>query len=229
MKKTVLNWSSGKDAALTYHILQQSDMYEVTSLLTTVNAEQNRIVMHGVREELLDLQAERMGVPMRKIQLPPSPNHDEYNKHMSAALDGLKTEGIVVSAFGDIHLADLKQYREEQLTKVGLEAVFPLWQNKAIEIVKRVEELGIEAIIICVNEQFLGKEFLGRKIDVALMADLPDNVDPCGEYGEFHTFVYNAPYFSSPISIIQGEIVHKSYDVAEGKAGFYFMDIMPTK
>ncbi|MBW7912826.1 MAG: adenine nucleotide alpha hydrolase [Taibaiella sp.] len=228
--KTVLNWSSGKDAALAYHLLRQGGVYDVRALLTTINAENERIVMHGVREELLDMQAKRMNLPLKKIHLPPSPRHDLYNHAMQQALDELKQEGITYSAFGDIHLEDLKQYREDQLKQAGFEAVFPLWKLDTRELVQAVEEGGIEAVIVCVNEKFLGKEYLGRKISMELLADLPDGVDPCGEYGEFHTFVYNAPYFSSPVAWKSGDVVHKVYPSAnaEWDTGFWFMDVLPA-
>ncbi len=229
---TVLNWSSGKDAALAYYLLSRGGEYNVRSLLTTINAENERIVMHGVREELLDMQAERINLPLKKIHLPASPGHELYNNAMQQALDELKQEGITCSAFGDIHLEDLRQYRENQLKQAGFEAVFPLWGRDTRELVNMVEESGIEAVIVCVNEKYLGKEYLGRKIGAQLLADLPEGVDPCGEYGEFHTFVYNAPYFSSPIGWKNGEVVRKSYpSTGEDETwdkGFYFMDILPA-
>lgn len=227
MIKTILNWSSGKDAALCYHLLQQGGGYEVCSLLTTVNAEQDRVVMHGVREVLPDMQAERMGVPLKKIHLPPAPDHEVYNNAMSAALQGFRQQGITTSTFGDIHLQDLKEYREQQLAGAGFAGLFPLWGMDSRQVVELVEDTGIEAVIVCVNEQYLGREYLGRKIGRDLMANLPAGVDPCGEYGEFHTFVYNAPYFSSPIAIQQGEQVRKTYNDKDDK-GFWFMDIYPA-
>lgn len=233
MEKTVLNWSSGKDAALAYHILRQQGQYDVTTLLTTVNKDAGRIMMHGVREEMLDLQAEQMNIPLKKINLPASPDDALYAAAMQQALDELRNEEIICSAFGDIHLEDLRKYREDQLLAAGFEALFPLWKMDSKEVVKRVEQAGIEAVIVCVNERFLGKEYLGRKVDSALLADLPDNVDACGEYGEFHTYVYNAPYFNAPIAWRRGETVHKVYTHENtGTAwdkGFYFMDILPAE
>lgn len=230
--KTVLNWSSGKDAALAYQLLRQGGVYDVQALLTTINAENERIVMHGVREVMLDMQAERIGLTMKKIHLPASPDHDMYNRAMQQALDELKQQGITCSAFGDIHLEDLKQYRESQLKQAGFEAVFPLWGRNTLELVELVEDTGIEAIIVCVNEKYLGKEFLGRRIGRKLLADLPDGVDPCGEYGEFHTFVYNTPYFSAPVPWKKGEVVHKVYPSANAETtwdtGFWFMDVLPA-
>lgn len=231
--KTVLNWSSGKDAAMALDLLQQNPAYTVTHLLTTINEEHNRIVMHGVREELLDMQAERIGLPLKKIYLPASPQDTIYKQAMTDALTELKQEGITTAAFGDIFLEDLKTYREQQLQTVGFNALFPLWKRNTREMVEMVEDSGIETIIICLNEKFLGKEFLGRKIDRSFLNDLPKNVDPCGENGEFHTFVYNAPYFSNAIPVERGEITYKQYTSANNDAdkwntGFYFLDIKPN-
>ncbi len=230
---TVLNWSSGKDAALAYHILQSSD-YEVKTLLTTINDEHDRIVMHGVREELLDAQAAAMNIAHRKIRLPASPSDDTYKRAMEAALTALKAEGIHTAAFGDIFLEDLKAYREQQLATVGVEAVFPLWTLDTRELIQVIEQTGIEAMIVCLNEKFLDKSFLGRKIDKSFLNDLPVGVDPCGENGEFHTYVYNAPYFTAPIAVKKGEAVYKNYTPADNDAdkwntGFWFLDLLPDK
>jgi len=228
--KTVLNWSSGKDAAFAFHLLSMGGAYEVVRLLTTVNNEHDRIVMHGVREELLDAQARAMNVPIEKIKLPAAPDDETYKLAMSKALTKLKQEGIDTAAFGDIFLEDLKEYRIQQLGSVGFDAVFPLWKKDTRQLVHLLEETGIEAMIVCLNEKFLPKEFLGRKIDASFLNDLPDNVDPCGENGEFHTFVYNAPYFSSPIPVNKGEVVYKAYTPAKNdndkwNTGFYFLDL----
>lgn len=231
--KTVINWSSGKDAAHSYYLLQQSDQYEVTSLLTTINQEKSKVVMHGVREELLDLQAAKMNLPLYKVLLPAAPDDGEYKSAMHKTWEGLKEDGVVASAFGDIHLDDLKQYREQQLSSVGMKGVFPLWGKKSRDIVMEVEHAGIEAVIVCVNEESLGREFLGRKIDSQLLSDLPSNVDPCGEYGEFHTFVYNAPFFSSPVDYRRGEVVQVNYPKHDNSSGwdssFLFLDILPAE
>jgi uncharacterized protein (TIGR00290 family) len=228
--KTVLNWSSGKDAALAYHVLSQGGVYDVVQLLTTVNDEHDRVVMHGVREELLDAQAKAMGVELRKIKLPAAPDDETYKTAMKNALTGLKAMGIQTAAYGDIFLEDLKVYREEQLKTVGFDAVFPLWKKDTRELIEVIEQTGIEAMIVCLNEKFLGKEFLGSKIDRSFLNDLPDNVDPCGENGEFHTFVYNALYFNTPIPIVKGDVVYKAYTPAKNdtdnwNTGFWFLDL----
>lgn len=233
MDKVVLNWSSGKDAAMAYWLLLQNKQYEVAQLLTTINAEHERIVMHGVREELLDVQAERMGLQLSKIYLPAQPDDALYKTNILKALEGFKKKGIQVAAFGDIFLEDLKTYREQQLALAGMNAVFPLWGKDTALLVKEVEDAGIEAVIVCVNEKFLGKEFLGRKIGRELLADLPANVDACGENGEFHTFVCNAPYFSAPVPVRNGEVVYKQYKSAGDRdgqwdTGFYFLDLLPA-
>lgn len=230
--KTVLNWSSGKDAALAFHILQQGSQYNVTALLTTINSDNERIVMHGVREELLEMQADRINIPLMKVHLPPSPDHDAYNAAMEQALYELQILGITHAAFGDIHLEDLRKYREGQLKQAGFGAVFPLWNKDTRELVHLIEATGIEAVIVCVSEKYMGKEFLGRKVDAKLLSDLPDGVDPCGENGEFHTFVCNAPFFSEPIGWQSGEVVRKVYTLEDGSTnwdkGFYFLDVLPA-
>lgn len=226
----VMNWSSGKDAALAYHTLLKQNTFSIKYLLTTINQEHERIFMHGVREKLLDLQAARMNMPLVKISLPPSPDDSLYKNAMGDAMSRLKVEGITMAAYGDIFLEDLKVYREQQLAQAGITGLFPLWKKNTRELVNLVEDAGIEAIIVCVNDRYLGKEFLGRKISRELLGSLPDNVDPCGENGEYHTFVYNAPFFSSPMSIKTGETVYKTYspsqqDDKSWSTGFYFLDV----
>ena len=169
--------------------------------------------MHGVREALLDAQAERMNLPLKKIKLPASPSDDLYKAAMTTALNELKQNGITTAAFGDIFLEDLKAYREEQLKQIGMEAVFPLWKSGTTELVSLLEETGIQAMVVCVNEQHLGKEFLGRMVNRSFLNDLPDGVDPCGENGEFHTFTYDGPLFSSAVPIETGDKVLKVYEI----------------
>ncbi len=231
--KTVLNWSSGKDAALAYHALSNENEYDVCKLLTTVNAEADRVVMHGLREELLDMQAEAMGVPLQKIKLPASPTDVVYKTEMQKALEILKADGITTAAFGDIFLDDLKQYREAQLSTIGFNAVFPLWKRDTTELVRLLEDTGIEAMLVCVNGTLLAKEFLGRVVNRELLDDLPENVDPCGENGEFHTFVFNAPYFKNKIPVKKAEIIYKEYNLSSADGananGYYFLDIVADK
>lgn len=223
-----MNWSSGKDAALAFYLLSDIKGYRVSHLLTTLSAEHDRIFMHGIREKLLDIQAESMGIPLIKVKLPASPDDNIYQTAMIENLSALKRQGVTAAAFGDIFLEDLKAYREQQLQKAGMATLFPLWKKDTRQLVKMVEEAGIEAIIVCVNEKHLGKEYLGKKITTELIDSFPPGTDPCGENGEYHTFVYNAPFFSSPIPIKTGEIVHKVYPSESNKqwdTGFYFLDV----
>ena len=228
--KVVMNWSSGKDAALAYLLLTQDPKYKVTHLLTTLSQEHDRVFMHGIREKMLDIQAQRIGLPLLKVKLPASPDDSLYRNAMHNILGNLKEQGVNTAAYGDIFLEDLKTYREEQLSQAGIAGLFPLWKKDTRDLVREVEDSGIEAILVCVNEKYLGKEFLGRKISREFLHDLPGNVDPCGENGEFHTFVYNAPFFSAPIPITIGEIVHKKYTPSDDDnktwdTGFFFLDV----
>ncbi len=228
--KVVLNWSSGKDAALALHLLGDFTGYEVTQLLTTLNAEAGRVFMHGTREAILDAQAARIGLPLTKLKLPPSPDDSVYKEAMREALAQLSADGVSHAAFGDIFLEDLKAYREAQLDEAGLKGAFPLWKMDTRALIGLVEASGIEAVIVCVNASAMGKEFLGRKINRDLLNDLPDGVDPCGERGEYHTCVVNAPFFSSPIAYSFGETVFRQYAAAAGgewDQGFYFLDVVP--
>jgi uncharacterized protein (TIGR00290 family) len=225
-QNVVLNWSSGKDAALAFHFLRHASDYNVKALLTTINAEADRVFMHGTREALLEAQAKAMGVPLTKVSLPPSPDNSLYEAAMKAALEEFRTHDISIAAYGDIFLQDLRQYREEQLARVGFEAIFPLWNIPTTRLIHLLDEADIQAIIVCVDSSKLGPEWLGRTISPELVASLPDGVDPCGENGEFHTFVYDAPYFSAPIPFTTGEIVHRSY--LPDNAGFYFLDVIPV-
>ena len=228
-EKVVLNWSSGKDASLAYFQLLQDSRYTVTHLLTTLSAEPERVFMHGVRMSLLDIQAERMKLPLIKVLLPASPDDGIYKKAMLDTMTSLKEQGVTTAAYGDIFLEDLRAYREEQLAQAGMKALFPLWKRDTHELVAAIEQASIYAVVVCVNAKVLGKEFLGKQINTEFLNSLPAGVDPCGENGEFHTFVRNAPFFSSPIPVTLGDIVHKTYKSADADTtwdtGFYFMDV----
>lgn len=226
MQEVILNWSSGKDAALAFYYLQQSREYRVTGLLTSMSETYRRVSMHGVPEEVTELQAERMRLPLQKIYLPENADMAAYNRIMGAAVSEVTAKGIRTMAFGDIFLEDLRQYREQQLAAAGMSAVFPLWKKHTADLVKEVEDAGIRAMIVCVNSACLGKEFLGRYIGRELLQTLPEGVDPCGENGEFHTLVTDAPFFHAPLSVITGAAVHREYRVDEGQhSGFYFLEV----
>lgn len=218
----VLNWSSGKDAAMAFLELLRDPRFEVRQLLTTVNAEADRVFMHGLRESVLERQAALMGMPLTKLKLPPAPTDSVYKEAMETALLELFQLGIRHAAYGDIFLEDLKAYRESQLATAGFEGVFPLWKRDTAQLVHEIEAAGIVPVIVCVDGSKLDASFLGRRVNAALLADLPANVDPCGENGEFHTCVVEAPFFTEKLRYTTGEIVHRSY----GEAVFYFLDLM---
>ncbi|WP_137404004.1 Dph6-related ATP pyrophosphatase [Echinicola rosea] len=222
MTKSVFNWSGGKDSALAlYHVLKDPHI-SVERLLTTVNGHHQRISMHGVRRELLHAQAKAIGLPLDELLLPGMPNMDTYNRLMGDKMDDIKRGGIVQSIFGDIFLEDLKQYREEKLAKAGLKALFPLWQRNTKELIAEFLDLGFKTIVVCVKTDLLPEDFAGRIIDHDFLKDLPSSVDPCGENGEFHTFVFDGPIFSSPIPFTMGEQVLRTYEAPKNqKDGCY--------
>lgn len=211
MPKAYLNWSSGKDAAYALYLLQQNRDLQIGKLVTTINSEFNRISMHGVRQILLEKQAESLQLPLHLISLKGNVSMKEYNTEMQKNMDMLKTEGFTHSIFGDIFLEDLRSYREQQLHKAGIEAVFPLWKMDTGKLIQEFIAAGFKAIIVCVNAKFLDKSFCGRILDHTFMEDLPPHIDPCGENGEFHTFVYDGPNFKYPVEFEIGEIVKRTF------------------
>jgi uncharacterized protein (TIGR00290 family) len=232
-----MNWSGGKDAALCLYDVLQSSAYDVRYLLTSVNAAHDRVSMHGVRRSLLVAQALASGIQLRTIELPEQPAMAEYETAMLQAVSALKDAGCTHSIFGDIFLEDLRLYREQQLKAVDLQCVFPLWKQDTALLVKRSIGLGFKSVVVCVNDKYLDRSFAGRLIDETFLNDLPAGVDPCGENGEFHTFVFDAPYYREPINIQLGEVVYRTYRAPKqeddchtkadpGKAGFYFQDIV---
>ncbi|MBX2906049.1 MAG: diphthine--ammonia ligase [Taibaiella sp.] len=225
--KTFFNWSIGKDSAMALHRLFSDVRYDVRHLLTTVNGFHNRVSMHGVRTELLHAQIKAIGLPHTEISLPQSPTNEEYEQLMMGEVGRLKGDGFTHAAFGDIYLEDLRRYREQQLERVGLSAVFPLWGEDTRDLLSYFVESGFRAVVVCVNDAFLDKSFAGRHLDASFFSDLPAGVDPCGENGEFHTFCYAAPFFSEEIAFKMGEIVCREYDNAGEKSAFWFADLIP--
>lgn len=237
--KAYINWSGGKDSSLAlYHTLNDKN-YSVEKLLTNVSGEYQRISMHGVREELLEQQATAIGIPLQKLVLSDQPSMEDYETYMTKAMNQLQQERFTHSVFGDIFLEDLKIYRESQLTKVGMTAVFPLWKRNTTELIHEFIDLGFKTIVVCVNEKYLDKSFCGRIIDEDFIRDLPENVDVCGENGEFHTFVFDGPIFNNPIAFAKGEIIYRKYAAPKQQSdncfqpavvedyGFYFCDLLP--
>lgn len=230
-KKAVFNWSGGKDSSLALHKVLGDGEFEVAHLLTTVNGFHNRVSMHGVRVELMERQAESIGIPLHQVRLTEMPSMEEYNQNMAESWKKFKEEGIGYSVFGDIFLEDLRKYREEQLAQVGLQAVFPIWKQPTIDLLRSFIDLGFKAVLVCINEKYLDRSFAGRLIDESFIQDLPSNVDPCGENGEYHSFVFDGPIFKKPIVFAKGEIVYRKYEPApnstsEYDTGFFYCDLI---
>ena len=240
MKKAFLNWSSGKDAAYALYLLQQEHEYKIESLVTTINSQIDRVSMHGIRTQLLEQQSESIGISLKKIFLKGNVSMTEYNRIMEKETSEIKNEGISYSVFGDIFLEDLREYREQQLQKAGLKAVFPLWKMNTGKLMEDFIAAGFKAITVSVNAGLLDKSFCGREIDAQFLKDLPAGVDPAGENGEFHSFVFDGPIFSKPITFKKGEIVERFFEPVrdqndncfkEETAGwdtrFYYCDLLP--
>lgn len=218
--KALLSWSSGKDAAWALHVLHQAGEVEVVGLLTTTNAAFDRVAMHGVRETLLEAQAEAVGLPLWKVPLPwPCPN-EAYETLMAEACARAMAEGIEIMAFGDLFLEDVRDYRVQKLEGTGLRAAFPLWGPDTATLAQEMVAAGLKATLVCVDPRALDAAFAGRDFDARLLADLPATVDPCGERGEFHTFVMDGPMFRHPVPIRRGEVVERD--------GFIYADLVPA-
>ncbi|MEQ6124247.1 diphthine--ammonia ligase [Pseudotenacibaculum sp. MALMAid0570] len=215
MKKAYFNWSSGKDSALALYKMLQDSEYGIDLLVTTVNQDFNRVSMHGLRNELLEQQAKSIGLPLLKIPFAANVTMDDYSKTMKLAMTSLLDQNYKHGMFGDIFLEDLKSYRDSKLAEVGIQGVYPLWKKDTRSLIQEFLGLGFKAITVCVNAKLLGKEFVGRVIDEQFIKDLPENVDVCGENGEFHTFVFDGPIFSKPIDFKIGEKVLRSYTLHE--------------
>lgn len=225
-----MNWSGGKDSALCLFYVLKNNIFDVRYLLTTLNGSNKRISMHGVSEVLLDQQSESIGIKLRKIYLPENTIITDYEKTISLALTDLKSEGISTSIFGDIFLEDLRKYRENQLAKIGFKAAFPLWKRDTTEIALDFIAKGFKSIIVSVDSEKLDRSFAGRIYDHAFLNDLPKNVDPCGENGEFHSFVFDGPIFKNPIQFKKGEILYKEYPSNKDKKnGFWYCDLVEEK
>lgn len=230
--QTLINWSGGKDSALALYRILQEDQFAVEQLLTTINGAYGRVSMHGVREELIAAQAERLGIPLTTVRLPETASMELYQNTMDEVLRPLVAGGITHAVYGDIFLEDLRHWREQQLAPLGLSGVFPLWQVPSLTLLDEFWAVGFQTIVVAVNGQQLNQSFCGRILDRQFVADLPANVDPCGENGEFHTFVFDAPYFSQPIVFTLGDVVERTYTFtdAEGQertSTYYFADLLP--
>lgn len=217
-RRVALSWSSGKDSAWSLHLLRQDPGIEVVALVTTLNEQFDRVAMHAVRRELLELQAESVGVPLWTVPLPWPCSNEQYEARMRDLCTRALKEGVEAVAFGDLFLADIRAYREKQLAGTGLQPLFPLWQIPTAELASEMVASGLKAKITCVDPKVLSKDFAGRDFDSQFLADLPPTVDPCGENGEFHSFVYAGPEWRHPIDVAVGEIVERE--------GFVFADVL---
>lgn len=219
-QKTIVSWSSGKDSAWALHQARRDPGLEIVGLLTTVTRDFNRVSMHGVREELLEAQARSLRLPLIKVPIPyPCPN-EAYEAAMSSALDQARKEGVTRMVFGDLYLADIRGYREKKLEGTGFQGVWPLWLQDTRALSRRMVEGGLKATVACLDPKCLSKSFAGRLYDSQLLQDLPEEVDPCAENGEFHTFAWDGPMFSEPVAFRVGETVERD--------GFVFTDLLPA-
>ena len=220
MKRVLLSWSGGKESAWALHLLRRSPAIRIEGLLTTFNEVSDRVAMHAVRRALLEAQAESTGIPLWEVLLPSPCSNVDYETRMREACGWAVALGLTGVIFGDLYLADIRQYRERQLQGTGLDPLFPLWQMRTAELAREMIGAGLRAKLTCVNPRFLPRDFAGREFDAGLLEDLPAGVDPCGENGEFHTFVYDGPMLQKPIPVELGAILERD--------GFVFADLLES-
>lgn len=215
----LLSWSGGKDSCMALAALLDNRAFRIRALLTTVTEDFDRISMHGVRRSLLRRQAESLGLPLREVLIPRQATNAQYEASMAAALADYRQQGIATCAFGDLFLADIRAYRDRQLAAHGMQGVYPLWGRDTGELIRDFLAQGYKTAVVCVDPRKLSPAFVGRVIDSTFLSELPDGVDPCGENGEFHTFVFDGPIFKSPVGFGFGETVLRD--------GFWFSDLVP--
>lgn len=218
--RVLVSWSSGKDCAWALHLLRQQPDVEIVGLLTTINAEFDRVAMHGTRRAILEAQAAAADLPLWKVPLPWPCSNNDYEQRMTEVCARAVDEGINAIAFGDLFLRDVRTYRENQLQSTGIMPLFPLWEIPTSQLASSMIAAGLRAKLVCVDSRQLDPSFAGRDFDTQLLRDLPPTADPCGERGEFHSCVYDGPMFSRPVAIQPGEIVNRD--------GFVYADFMPT-
>lgn len=233
-----MSWSGGKDSALALYYATKQNIL-VQALFTSVNHAHERISMHGVRRALLQEQAKSLQLPLHTLELSEQPDMNEYEEAANTCYASLKREGFNQAIFGDIFLEDLKIYREAQLARHQIQSVFPIWKRDTNELIHEFISLGFKAVIVCVNTKFLDRNFCGRLIDEEFVNDLPADVDPCGENGEYHSFVFDGPVLKSPVQFMKGENIYKEYRAPVDESddcivtpqpvtGFHFTDLLPV-
>jgi uncharacterized protein (TIGR00290 family) len=218
--RILVSWSGGKDSCLTLAEILRQPTFSVEALLTTVTEGYDRISMHGVRRSLLERQAASLGIPLHVVLIPQAATNEVYQSRMEAAFERYRHRGVTTIAFGDLFLADIRRYREEWLARVGMTPIFPVWRRDTRELARQFIDRGFEAILSCVDIRVLDCAFAGRSYDIGLLADLPDGIDPCGENGEFHTFVSAGPIFRSTVPVVRGEVVRRE--------SWCFCDLLPV-
>ena len=218
--KAWIAWSSGKDSAWALHTVRKTGEVNVVALLTTLNCDYARVAMHAVRENLVEMQAGAVGLPLVKVPIPAQCRNQDYEQAMSSVMERARAEGVFHIVFGDLFLEDIRAYREKHLAACGMKAVFPLWRKDTCLLAKEMLERGLSAYITCVDPTKLDRAFAGRRFDAELLGELPREVDPCGENGEFHTFACAGPMFRRSLPIDVGEIVERD--------GFVFADLLPA-
>jgi uncharacterized protein (TIGR00290 family) len=247
MPPAVLFWSGGKDSGLALDRLRRAGEYDVVALVTTVNRQYERVSMHGVREALVAAQARAAGLPLDTMYVGPGGTNDEYVAALRSTLGAWRARGVDTVAFGDIFLADLRQWRETLLAELGMRGTFPLWQADTHDLAREFVDRGFQAVLCCANDAKLGERDVGRALDRDFFAGLPADVDPCGENGEYHSFVWDGPIFRAPVTFTRGETVYRPLGSATGDApasgpaipvpaatgtgptkGFWFIDLLPA-
>ncbi len=219
-QEVILSWSGGKDCAVAFMELSRDPHYKIGSLLTTITAGYDRVSMHGVRISLLEEQVSSLGLPLIRVTIPEGSSNEQYESAMREALTRVQGSGVTTIAFGDLFLEEIRQYREEKLSQVGMNAIFPVWKRDTRKFASDFLTAGFKAAVVCVDSKFLDRSFAGRAFDESFLADLPHDVDPCGENGEFHTFVHAGPIFRHSIPIRMGDIV-----LRENR--FWYCDLLP--
>jgi len=221
MEKVIFCWSGGKDSAIALYEIQKSQGYKVVSLLATITEDYDRVSMHGVPRTLVEQQACSLGLPIEEVFIPKSCSNEEYDSKMREILTRFKQDGVASVVFGDVFLEDVRRYREDNLSKVGMKGVFPIWGRDTAELTRSFIALGFKAVTTCVDSKMLDKTFVGRMLDEKFLAQLPPNADPGGENGEFHSFVFDGPLFKQRIACTVGEVVLRD--------SFYFCDLLPKE
>ena len=216
---TVLSWSGGKDSALALHELLMDPTVDLRGLLTTVTDGYDRVSMHGVRTSLVSAQAAALEIPLWSVRIPPSATNEQYERAMVDVFGSIRRDGVEAIAFGDLFLTDVRAYRERLVEGTGLRPVFPLWGKETVDLAQRFVSCGFKAVVVCVDPRQIDVSHCGAEYDDALLRALPGSADPCGERGEFHTFVYDGPMFSQPIETRRGVVVERE--------GFVFCDLLP--